>query len=78
MKAESRKHITAWFQSERGSDEVGLIFQYDWNGVRMSEKEYADHLEKQYGSSRARAVYDDYDDLYNIQDLMEAIQSFSL
>lgn len=50
------------------------IYQYEWNGVKVSPEEYGSELGKVYDS--ARAVSYDYDDLYSVEEMIQVIGQY--
>ena len=52
------------------------IYQYEWNGVEMTRDEYEKELAKVYDSSKA--VTYNYDNLYSIDEVREAIKEYDI
>lgn len=50
------------------------IYYYEWNGVRMTEKEYERELSKVYDVNKSVSGYQ-YDHLYTVEELIEAIEN---
>ena len=50
------------------------IYQYEWNGVKVSQDEYGSELGKVYDSSMA--VSYDYEELYSAEEIIRVIEQY--
>lgn len=50
------------------------IYYYEWNGVRMTEKEYEQELSKVYDVNKSVSGYQ-YDNLYTVEEMIEVMEN---
>ena len=55
-------------------EEGNPIYQYEWNGVKMSKEEYQKELSKVYDESKA--VTYSYDSLHSLEEMKQIIKNY--
>lgn len=50
------------------------IYQYEWNGISMTQKEYEQEFSQFYDQSKAKTY--DYDNIYTLEELQTAIETY--